>query len=679
MMATPPRPLPPYGMLSAGNIDPSKRPVVRNPDGSISTVRTISVGFDNGEVLIPTVSPDGRILSDDDAIKLYQQTGQNFGTFRNPDAATMFARQLHDGQADMYGNQPTQAAQQPVGKQITLNVNGRKVKVGDSFMSLSPQQQEATVNEIAASMGQGGPVSLQGKVEPKGSTGEVSSNVQGLDAQGGYDFSLKRYREGFHPTATDEKWNAAVTDRSLGLAPYDAYELLKSGTTLGLSDEIAGAAGGVAGLLSGQDPAKAFTLASDLERAKAKLGREQQGLLGATAEVAGSIFSGRPDLAAGKVAGIIPQAIEAGKGSVLPGFIQGFASDNGNLVDRTRSGAAGGAIGGVVGTGIGAAGAKLGDEATKIAQSFATGRAVKNAPVIDDIRTAATDLFNSSKASGTAFTPNKFNQVALDLVRKAKGRSIDPDLDGDALFVYRRMAELAQKGNQSGSGVTLSELHNLRQKAQDVALTAEKDRTKEFARAVIDGLDDLMTNPKPSDMIGGTQAAGDMLEGISLWSRSKKMALLEEVITKAQYQKSGFENGLRLGFLNLLKNPKTRKLFTAAELAELERVGNGTLPANLLNLAGKFGFSKSGNGLGGFLGGTAGFAFGGPLGAAATALGGSAARVGAEKLTRNAAERAVKAIATSNLPQVAQKLLPPAIAPSLVTGGQTYGKNYLAP
>lgn len=110
-----PRPLPPYGMLSAGNIDPAKRPVVRNPDGSISTVRTISVGFDNGEVLIPTVSPDGRVLSDDEAIKLYEQSGQNFGTFRSPDAATMFARQLHEGQAEQYAEEPqTMASGKPV-------------------------------------------------------------------------------------------------------------------------------------------------------------------------------------------------------------------------------------------------------------------------------------------------------------------------------------------------------------------------------------------------------------------------------------------------------------------------------------------------------------------------------------------------------------------------------------
>src|SRR5688572_29291505 len=38
---------------------------------------------------------------------------------------------------------------------VTLSVNGRRVQVDDSFRNMTPEQQEATVNEIAASMGSG--------------------------------------------------------------------------------------------------------------------------------------------------------------------------------------------------------------------------------------------------------------------------------------------------------------------------------------------------------------------------------------------------------------------------------------------------------------------------------------------------------------------------------------------
>ncbi|WP_188240714.1 hypothetical protein [Stenotrophomonas maltophilia] len=90
------------GQLQAGNIDLNNRPVVRNPDGSISTVRSISANFDGQEVLIPTVSEDGRVLSDDDAIAQYQRTGRNLGIFDTPDNATAYAQSLHRDQEQQY-------------------------------------------------------------------------------------------------------------------------------------------------------------------------------------------------------------------------------------------------------------------------------------------------------------------------------------------------------------------------------------------------------------------------------------------------------------------------------------------------------------------------------------------------------------------------------------------------
>lgn len=93
------------GMIEPGNIDLSSRPVVRNSDGSISTVRSISVKWSRERIPDPTVSETARILSDDDAVKQFKKTGKHLGVFDSPEDATAYARQLHEDQESFYAPQ----------------------------------------------------------------------------------------------------------------------------------------------------------------------------------------------------------------------------------------------------------------------------------------------------------------------------------------------------------------------------------------------------------------------------------------------------------------------------------------------------------------------------------------------------------------------------------------------
>lgn len=96
--ANPPRFLGPVGpvqgMSQMGNIDLANRPNVQNPDGTHSSVRTITAGFGDKTYLLPTVV-NGKIVSNDEAIQHYKDTGEQMGGFDNEDAAENYDKNLH--------------------------------------------------------------------------------------------------------------------------------------------------------------------------------------------------------------------------------------------------------------------------------------------------------------------------------------------------------------------------------------------------------------------------------------------------------------------------------------------------------------------------------------------------------------------------------------------------------
>lgn len=96
-----------------GNIDLTNRPIVKNDDGSISTVRSMSFQDEEGkEVLVPTVV-NGKIVSDSEAINNYYRTGEYLGKFDSVEEANEYAKELHRQQEKLYSKNNQQIYELP--------------------------------------------------------------------------------------------------------------------------------------------------------------------------------------------------------------------------------------------------------------------------------------------------------------------------------------------------------------------------------------------------------------------------------------------------------------------------------------------------------------------------------------------------------------------------------------
>lgn len=90
------------GLLEPGNVDMTRRPHVKNADGSTSTVR--SMGFQDGEhgpeIVVPTVHDDGYIMDNDEAIAEYDRTGKHMGKYSSPWIGALAGERMHREQME---------------------------------------------------------------------------------------------------------------------------------------------------------------------------------------------------------------------------------------------------------------------------------------------------------------------------------------------------------------------------------------------------------------------------------------------------------------------------------------------------------------------------------------------------------------------------------------------------
>jgi hypothetical protein len=229
-----------------------------------------------------------------------------------------------------------------------LNIEGKRVTVDDSFLSLSPEEQNATVDEIAQSMRLG-----------KGETRQAEGNPT-LE---GYQDATGQIVKEPAPTA-DSRYGKGIFEK-IDAGVRGAADML----TFGLSDELSAGLGTGFGFLGDYD--------KELARQRGIDQFDQENNAGArlTGQIAGGVTGGIGAAKNGatlltrealKRGGKQAVARAAGEGAIYGGGY-GFGSGEG-IEDRVRQAGAGAVTGAVTGAAV-----------QKIGNSIATRKAGQSA------------------------------------------------------------------------------------------------------------------------------------------------------------------------------------------------------------------------------------------------------------------------------------------------------------
>lgn len=211
----------------------------------------------------------------------------------------------------------------------TLNINGQRVTIGDEFLSLSPDQQNATVDEIAKTLG------------------AAQQPAQATAAKPEPD----QYRAA--AMADREKLSKAGVNTDA-----DLPRIGMQGATFNTADEI------LAGLTTplemiGQktwNPVEGYRYAKAKQDLALEEGRKKAGLAGTAAEIAGGVMSGSGLARGGATAarflapnaGLGARSLAAAADAGVMGAVAGGAEGN-SLGERATNAATGGAFGAAVG------------------------------------------------------------------------------------------------------------------------------------------------------------------------------------------------------------------------------------------------------------------------------------------------------------------------------------------
>lgn len=494
----------------------------------------------------------------------------------------------------------------------TLNIGGQRVKVGDGFMSLSPDEQNATVEEIAKSLGGQMPVEkapIQAEPGPQPSVAEdlAKSGASGL-ARGAADLvGLPGTLGGLAESGLDwvkAKGYEAVTGEKPEPGSFFAQEVLPNpldGESLkrGLSTVTGGA--------------------TDYQP-KTTAG-----------EYARTVGEFAPSALAGP-GGIIRKAAMTSVPAVVS-ETAGQATEGTAAEPWARLGGA------IIGGGLTAGG-----------KPNVVKQAAKGAPSQETLKTVTDNAYKTLRDVGIQYHPGAYAQAVHNMATDLQKAGLRQPVAKQA---HEMLASLTDDIGKAPDFDDINSLvSSLSETARGLRATPNGQQEAKAIEMLRDRLMQLEENAPITSRIpldrGRLNEVRTKVKEVAF--RNIKERALNEIVANADTYAAGTEAGIRNGINNLLRSKRGQQMFKGEERKALLEVAHGRKALRTLSRFGFDIFKVSGNAAALPFVGAAATATGvGPLAAGALATAGTAAKIASPFFTGKALDQAKAAIRSGKL------------------------------
>jgi len=322
----------------------------------------------------------------------------------------------------------------------------------------------------------------------------------------------------------------------------------------------------------------------------------------------------------------------------------------------------------------GAAGASA--AARKFQSMLAARQGASSVPSADDLLKTASSQFDQARDMNLVVKPDFATNASADM--RASLRGFDPEAQGTVFKAADRLEGLGASGpGLPPVAIPMNDVELIRK--QLVSLKTSPDASvREAAREAIKSLQRSQTGLTPAEVLSGdagdyTKLVGDAVGNWAAGKRSNTVmgkVALGDLNAATAGSGANEDNALRQAIKQLVRPvnndivPKAQRLgFNAAEIAGLNKVARGTVAGNTARYLGKLAPTGS---VSGVLGGGAGYALGGPVGAIGLPAAGYLAKKIGDMSTKHAVFT-VDSLVRSRSPLAAQVAaqLPPQIIQQL--------------